>query len=96
MLTRFLFQSGLNMQLPKINDITQLQPFVIMFELLAEKTAARSHVNRPCTCGDLFDELSSVVAALHQQMSPGGQVLGRIHSEHMGFHALLRARTQTK
>lgn len=67
-----------------------------MFELLAEKTAARSHVNRSSTCGDLFDELSSVVAALHQQMSPGGQVLGRIHSEHMGFHALLRASTQTK
>lgn len=67
-----------------------------MSELLAEKTAARSHLNGLCTCGDLFDELSSIVAALHQQMSPGGQLFGRIHSEDMGLHALLRARTQTK
>lgn len=78
-------------------DKWSLQPIVVMFELLAErKTAARSHLKRLCTCGDLSDELSGVVAALHQQMSPGGQVLGRIHSEHMGLHALLRARTQTK
>lgn len=36
------------------------------------------------------------MAALYQQMSPGRQLLGRIHPEHMGLHALLSARTQAK
>lgn len=49
-----------------------------------------------CTCCDLPDEFSSVVAALDQQMSPNGQILGRIHPEHMGLHALLCAWTQAK
>lgn len=49
-----------------------------------------------CTCCDLFDELGGAVAALHQQMSPCGQILGRIHPEHMGLHALLGARTQAE
>lgn len=49
-----------------------------------------------CTRGNLLDELSSTVASLHQQMSPGRQLLGRIHSEHMGLHALLGAWTQAK
>lgn len=51
---------------------------------------------RICTCRNLFDELGSGVAALHQQMSPRGQLLGRIHPEHMGLHALLGARTQAE
>ena len=48
------------------------------------------------TRGDLLDELSGVVAAIHQQMSPGGQLLCRIHPEHMSLHPLLSARTQAE
>lgn len=36
------------------------------------------------------------MAALHQQMSPCGQILGRVHPEHMGLHALLGARAQAE
>lgn len=36
------------------------------------------------------------MAALHQQMSPCGQILGRINPEHMGLHALLGARTHAE
>lgn len=66
--------------------MTQLKQIVILEE--ASKSVF--------TCRDLLDELGSIVATLHQQVGPDGQVLGRIHPEHVGFHALLRASAQTK
>lgn len=44
-----------------------------------------------CTRGDLLGKLSSIVATLHQQMSPGRQLLSRIHPKNMCLHALLCA-----
>ena len=48
------------------------------------------------TCGDLLYQLSGVVAALHQQVGPGGEVPGGVHPEHVGLHPLLGARAQAK
>lgn len=48
------------------------------------------------TCCDLLDELRSIVATLDQQMSPCGQLLGTVHSEHMSVYALLGAWTQAE
>lgn len=46
-----------------------------------------------CTRGDLLGKLSSIVATLHQQMSPGRQLFSRIHPKNMCLHALLCAWT---
>ncbi len=48
------------------------------------------------TCGDLLHELGGAVAALHQQVCPGGQIFSRVHSEQMRLHSLLSAQTQTE
>ena len=48
------------------------------------------------TCGDLLDQLSGVVAALHQQVGPGGEVPGGVHPEHVGLHPLLGACAQAE